>query len=99
MKVAVLGGLQRLEREYLNLLEGKKIKGRIFNKMTPEFTKSIENMDGVILFTDNVSHNMVNSCCKICKKRNICLLRFQKGSLCSIEKAITCFTDMKLLPG
>ncbi len=98
MKLAVLGGIKSLEAEYKKILKSNRIKAKVMNTMVPSFDKVIGNVDGVIMFTDTVSHKMALSCSKLCKKREICLIRHHKGSLNSLFKALDTLSSLDLLP-
>ena len=88
MSIVVLGGHERMERDYINIGKKYGCKIKIFTKMQGDLSKRIGNPDYVVMFTDVVSHKIVNTANKVLKKKNIPSLKLHKSSVQTLEDAL-----------
>ncbi|MEG2092143.1 DUF2325 domain-containing protein [Cetobacterium sp.] len=86
--VAIIGGLKRGEREYLELLKKYELKGKVYNTQCPNFCKKIKNCEICVVFTNLVSHNLVNNCSKICKTNNIPIVHLTSNSINNLKERL-----------
>ena len=56
MCVALIGGMDRLERQYINEAKGVGINLRVFTKPKTNISSKIASVDAVVIFTNKVSH-------------------------------------------
>jgi len=84
MKVCVVGGLNRMEKDYVKAYKGIGCKAKVFNKLNNNFEQSIKCTECVVLLTKLTSHNMANKAKDICKKHNIPFICTDKTSPCSV---------------
>lgn len=56
MCVALIGGMERLEGHYVREAEKLGVSLRVFNCSGARMKPKVENADGVVVFTNNVSH-------------------------------------------
>ncbi|MGD9807786.1 MAG: DUF2325 domain-containing protein [Deferribacterales bacterium] len=96
MKVSVVGGLARREKEYEQALKKVGFKAKVFNTKSARMDESLKCSECVILLTKLSSHNMANAAKKICKKHNIPLVCLDKTSpesvTCALADYIECDT-------
>ena len=92
--VAIIGGLKRGEREYLDILKKYNLKGKVFNTHCPDFCKKIKNCELCIIFTNLVSHNLLNSCTKVCKNKDIQLIFLKNNSISKLEENLDKFYNI-----
>lgn len=59
MSVVIVGGHDRMVRQYKKICEGYKYKAKVFTQMRAGLDKQIGCPDLLILFTSTVSHKMV----------------------------------------
>lgn len=83
--VAIIGGLKRGERDYLDLLKEFNLKGKVYNTHCPNFCKKIKNCEMCIIFTNLVSHNLVNNCTKVCKGNDIPIIHLTNNSISNLK--------------
>jgi effector-binding domain-containing protein len=88
MCIAIIGGVKGMEREYKEILEKNGCKYKIFNQKMPDFDKKIKNVDGVIIFTNTVSHKLTTNCVALCRKKGILMARTHSSSINKLEKSI-----------
>lgn len=91
MKVSVVGGLSRMEKEYKNSFKDIGCKAKVFNTMNNSFEKSVKCSNCVVLLTTCSSHNMASKAKNICKKNGIPLVVVDKNSPSAVAGAIQDF--------
>jgi len=85
MSIVVIGGHERMRKQYQ--LVGKKYgcKVKVFTYNTPKLEKCIGCPDYVIMLTDVVSHKMIDIATKVCKRNNLPNIKLHNSSLNSIK--------------
>ena len=58
MSVVIIGGHDRMVRQYKEICENHKYKAKVFTQMKTGLDKLIGRPDLLILFTNTVSHKM-----------------------------------------
>jgi len=86
MKVSVVGGLARMEKEYEKAFKKVGCKAKVFNTKSTRMDESLKCSECVVLLTKLSSHNMANTAKKICKKHGIPLVCLDKTS----PESVTC---------
>lgn len=92
MTVAIIGGLNRLNEQYEKLAREENLDLRVFNRLTPSLQKRIEQTDGVILFTNLISHKAARHVYKLARNNKINLVCCHK---CSVSAVKSCITRLK----
>ena len=59
MSIVIIGGHDRMVRQYRTICKEHNCKAKIFTQMPSCLNKKIGNPDLVVLFTNTVSHKMV----------------------------------------
>lgn len=88
MCIVIIGGHERMERIYRDTGKKYGYKIKVFTKMKGDLCKRIGNPDYILMFTDVVSHKLINTTMKISKKKNIPNLRLHNSSLQTLESAL-----------
>ena len=83
MSVAIIGGNECMIREYTELCGNYKCKAKVYPKMTSSL-KNMGTPDLLVLFTNTVSHKMVNSAVTEAKRNNIRLARAHSSSAAAL---------------
>ena len=89
MSIVIIGGHERMERDYIRIGEKHGCKIKIFTKMPSDLCRRIGQPDYIVLFTDVASHKLVLSTLKISKKKNIPSFRIHNSSIQTLESALT----------
>lgn len=97
MSVVIIGGHERMERIYKDTGKKHGCKVKVFTKMKGDLMKRIGTPDYIVMFTDVVSHKLVNTTMKIAKKKNIPKLRLHNSSLQTLENALVKMTSKACL--
>ena len=89
MSVVIIGGNERMERMYQDAcLEHGCKKAKVFTKTAGEMKKKLGSADLYILFTNTVSHQMVNSALGEAKKCKAIVERCHSSSLCALKNIL-----------
>lgn len=60
MSVVIIGGHERMEKQYKDICKKYNCKAKVFTKMKADLKNQIGCPDLMILFTSTVSHKMVH---------------------------------------
>lgn len=88
MSVVIIGGNERMVCQYEKICEDYGCKAKIFPKERSGFKKKIGCPDLMILFTNTVSHKMVNSAVTEAKRNNILLERAHSSSVAALDSVL-----------
>lgn len=88
MSIVLIGGHERMRKEYKMAAKKYGCKLKVFTYDMPRLDKCIGCPDCVVMLTDIVSHNMISQAMKICKKKNIKNKRVHNSSLKSIKNTL-----------
>ncbi|MBQ9420171.1 MAG: DUF2325 domain-containing protein [Lachnospiraceae bacterium] len=61
MSIVILGGNERMEREYKDLCKAYNCRAKVFTKPSGNLRSKIGTPDLMIFFTGTMSHKMVNA--------------------------------------
>ena len=84
MSVVIIGGNERMERQYANLCKKHGCKAKIFCKPGAGLKERIGNPDLLILFTHTVSHKMVQ-CALVGVGEETRVIRSHTSSMASLQ--------------
>lgn len=89
MSVVIVGGHDRMVRQYINICKNFQCKAKVFTQMPGNFKAQIGNADLVVLFTSTVSHIMANGAIQEVQKNNISIARSHSSSSSALKKILT----------
>lgn len=89
MSVVIVGGHDRMVRQYSDICKGFQCKSKIFTQMPGNFKSQIGKADLVVLFTSTVSHIMVCGALQEAEKNNISVVRSHSSSSSALKKILT----------
>ena len=70
MSVVIIGGHDRMVRQYKNICKNHKFKAKVFTHMCANLERQIGCPDLLIMFTSTVSHKMIRCAeCAVNEKR------------------------------
>ena len=87
MSVVIIGGHDRMVRQYKQICKEHKCRAKVFTQMPGNLRNQIGKPDVVILFTNTVSHKMVKCAVTEAEKSNANIIRCHTSSenaLCKI---------------
>lgn len=88
MSVVIIGGNERMVCQYEDICKNHGCNAKIFVKEKGALKKKLGCPDLMILFTNTVSHKMVNSAVGEAKKNNIPIARIRSSSATALQSAL-----------
>lgn len=85
MSVVIIGGNERMQRQYTDVCQAYGYTAKVFAKETGPIEKKIGTPDLMILFTRTVSHKMVQGAVKAAKKNAVPIVRVQSSSVSALH--------------
>ena len=85
MSGVIIGGHDRMVRQYKEICENHKYKAKVFTQMKTGLDKLIGRPDLLILFTNTVSHKMVLAAAQEAKRNNIPVARIHTSSAAALK--------------
>jgi hypothetical protein len=88
MCVLVVGGMDRLEDDYIKTAKNMGVDLKVYTKRIGNFSSRIGNVDEVVIFTNKVSHPAKNQISKFLKKSGKSVCMCHSCGICSLKKAL-----------
>ena len=80
MSVVIIGGNECMSRKYTDICQEHGCKAKVFPKETGPLEKKIGSPDLMILFTNTVSHKMIQGAMKAAKKNSVPVARIHSSA-------------------
>ena len=93
MCVALIGGMDRLKRNYIEEAKKYGVELKIFNKHVTGIVSKIKNMDALIIFTNKVSHKAKKEAMNIAKTKNIPIYMYHSCGICTLRDCLNCLKN------
>jgi hypothetical protein len=90
MRISIVGGMDRLERQYRIEAEKLGYELRVFNGLEVNMASKLANSGAVVLFTGMVSHEARIQTVATTKSRGIPLLQCHSCGVCSFRDCLAC---------
>ncbi len=85
MSIVIIGGNERMEKQYKEICKEYKCKAKVFTKMASNLKDQIGTPDLMILFTSTVSHKMVRCAISESEKNDIVIERSHSSSASALR--------------
>lgn len=90
MCVALIGGMNRLERHYLQEATQAGIELRVFNQSEANIGAKLKNVDALLIFTNKVSHRARHEAVSVAKAQNIPVFQYHSCGVCTLRNCLNC---------
>lgn len=90
MCIAVIGGMDRLERHYVNEAEKFGIKLKVFNTSAAGIASKVKTVDALVIFTNKVSHRARKEVVNMARSRNIPVFQYHSCGVCTLRDCLSC---------
>lgn len=90
MYIALVGGMDRLERHYISEAENFGVNLKVFTKPETDMASKIRHVDAVVIFTNKVSHRAKREVMNIARVRNIPVLMCHSCGICTLRDCLIC---------
>ena len=88
MSIVIVGGNERMVCQYQNICKNYGCKAKVFPKETGPLEKKIGSPDLMILFTNTVSHKMIQGAMKAAKKNSVPVARIHSSSATALRNLL-----------
>jgi len=95
MCIALIGGMDRLERNYINEAEKLGIDLRVFTKSESCVASKVKNVDAIVIFTNKVSHKAKKEVMNAAKAKNIPIFMYHSCGICTLRDCLSCIKREK----
>ncbi len=99
MCIALIGGMDRLERVYEQEAKRFGVKLKVFTKPTKNLGERIGGSDAVIVFTNKVSHTSKREVMNEAKKQSIQVMQCHACGVCSLGQCLDRLCPIKTKGG
>ena len=89
MSVVIVGGHDRMVRQYTEICKKYNCKSKVFTQLPGNFRSQIGKADLIILFTSTVSHIMATGAVQEAVKNNISIARSHSSSSSALKKILS----------
>ena len=95
MCIALIGGMERLERHYLEEGERAGVDLRVFNSSEVNIGSKIRNVDAMVIFTNKVSHRARREVMSMARSRSIPVFQCHSCGVCTLRDCFKCLKNTK----
>jgi hypothetical protein len=95
MSIALIGGMERLGRQYRDEAESLGIRLQVYNEAGTGLAGRLAGVDAVVIFTNKVSHRAKRKAVNIARARNIPLVMSHSCGVCTLRQCFNCIKDKK----
>ena len=89
MSVVIIGGNERMERQYETICSGYGCKAKVFTKENGALKKKLGRPDLLIVFTATASHKMVISASQEARRNNIPVAHVHSSSAAALHGVLS----------
>ena len=88
MSVAIIGGLDRLKRNYEKAGLNMGFNVKCFFQRIPHIRKRLNGVKGIVIFTGTTSHPLVHEVLRTAKQFNIPVERSHSSGISSLKRCL-----------
>jgi hypothetical protein len=88
MSIVIIGGHDRMVCEYKKICDKYNCKAKVFTQMPGRFKSQIGCPDLLVMFTNTVSHKMVNAAMQEASRKNISIAKSHSSSSSSLKSIL-----------
>ncbi len=93
INIALIGGLDRLRRHYVNAAEQSGVNLTVYTKKAVNLDTKIQNQDAVVIFTNKISHGTKIIAMSVAKSKKIPVVMSHSCGICSLKDCIECLIN------
>ncbi|HED00116.1 MAG TPA: DUF2325 domain-containing protein [Proteobacteria bacterium] len=97
MCVALIGGMDRLERHYVAEAERLGVELKVFTKFKANIPLKIKNVDALVIFTNKVSHKAKGEVMSIAKAGDIPVLMHHSCGISTLRDCLHCLVNRSVI--
>ncbi|MBU5613037.1 DUF2325 domain-containing protein [Geomonas azotofigens] len=90
MCIALIGGMDRLGKHYLEEAERAGVKLQFFSTSETNIASKLKKADAMVIFTNKVSHRVKIEAMQVAKAKNIPVLMEHACGVCTFRNCLQC---------
>jgi hypothetical protein len=90
MCVALIGGMDRLEKHYREEAERFGIELRVYSRAETKMDAKLKNLDAIVIFTNKVSHNVKKQAMSAARANDIPVFMHHSCGVCTLRDCLHC---------
>ncbi len=94
MSIALIGGMDRLERHYVEEAEKLGVELRVFTRQEANMGPKIRNADAMVIFTNKVSHKAKAQAIREARANGIPVRMEHSCGVCALRNCLDCLMAM-----
>lgn len=91
MCIALIGGMDRLERHYREEAERVGITLQVFSRSQTNIAAKLRKADAIVIFTNKVSHRVKLEAMQVAKSWDIPVFMHHACGVCTFRNCLQCF--------
>lgn len=92
MSVALIGGMDRLEQQYLNEAAKLGMELSVFSQARNDIYAKLKHSEAVVIFTNKVSHRARNAAISAAKAYDIPIYMHHACGVCTLRECLKCIS-------
>lgn len=90
MSIVLIGGMDRLEKQYVKEAEKLGMDLRVFTRAENGIASKLKNTDAVVIFTNKVSHRAKNDAMSAARTHDIPVFMHHACGVCTLRECLKC---------
>lgn len=90
MCIAIIGGMNRLERHYKSEAEKFGIDLKVYNTSAAGISSKVKTADAIVIFTNKVSHRARKEVMNTARSGNIPVFQYHSCGVCTLRDCLGC---------
>ena len=95
MNIALIGGMERLERHYQEEASRAGVDLKIYNISELNISAKLKQADALVIFTNKVSHSMKKQAVAAAKAHEIPVFMHHSCGVCTLRDCLNCLMVSK----
>jgi ABC-type uncharacterized transport system substrate-binding protein len=91
MCVALIGGMDRLEKHYREEATRAGITLQVFTRSQTNIAAKLKKADAIVIFTNKVSHRVKEEAMQVAKAHDIPVFMHHACGVCTFRNCLQCF--------
>ncbi|WP_298433584.1 DUF2325 domain-containing protein [Geobacter sp.] len=90
MCIALIGGMDRLEKHYMEEAERCGVDLKVFTRSQVNIGPKLKNVDAIVILTNKVSHNVKKQAMSTAKANGIPVFMHHSCGVCTLRDCLNC---------
>lgn len=90
MSIALIGGMDRLEQQYMKEAEKLGMELSVFSQAHHDISAKLKHSEAVVIFTNKISHRARNAAVSAAKSYDIPIYMHHACGVCTLRECLKC---------